>query len=173
MVDHIRADYPNEFVQVNVDASNFGLRVSRKSNEGWQRYDSIIPLPEEAYNVNARTVPDNLVLPTLPTRKPRMASSSKSPPRGQLRPGPHHGEPGEGKGVVDSMGHFLRGEGSSPGAPSPPECILLTPPNPNFLEPHIEYIEYVIISSTNVIKTLPLYLKDITLFYSSCRPPAG
>jgi len=80
VVEHIREDHPGEYIRVQVEASKFSLKIARRSKEGtWFNYKDSIPLPEEAYNITARSVPDDLVVPNLPERPRRNAS----PPRGE------------------------------------------------------------------------------------------
>jgi len=67
VVTHVRNVYPEDYVKVQVDPTNFCLKVSRRSKkDGWFKYDDSIPLPEEAYNTTARSVPENIQLNNLP-----------------------------------------------------------------------------------------------------------
>ena len=52
-----------------MDAAKFGLKVSRRTAEGWVFYDNLVPLPVEAYDTLARTVPDDLQVTGLPPRR--------------------------------------------------------------------------------------------------------
>ena len=69
VVDHIRQDYPGEFVRISVDVAKFGLKIARRCNDSWVHYEGLVTLPEEAYNVSARTVPDNINVGNLPPRR--------------------------------------------------------------------------------------------------------
>ena len=83
VIEHVRIDYPEDYIKVQVDPSKFCLRVSRRSKtDGWFKFDDPVPLPEEAYNIAARTVPEDLVIPNLPVRTRR----EKSPPRREKTP---------------------------------------------------------------------------------------
>jgi len=69
VIEHVRNDYPEEFIKVQVDPKKFCLKVSRRTvSKEWFKFDDDIPLPEIAYNINARSVPDDFVMPPLPTR---------------------------------------------------------------------------------------------------------
>ena len=80
VVDHVRALWPGEFVKVQVDPTNFCLKVSRRlaDKKTWFKFDDTIPLPEEAYNTTARSVPDGLVMNNLPVRALRISLSAGS-----------------------------------------------------------------------------------------------
>ena len=80
VVDHVRALYPGEFLKVQVDPTNFCLKVSRRTADKKTRFkfDDPIPLPEAAYNTAARSVPEDLVLTNLPVRTLRLNTSSGS-----------------------------------------------------------------------------------------------
>ena len=66
VISHMQPHFQGEFIKVTVDAAKFGMKVSRKSATGWINYGKLIPFPEEAYNVTARVVPDDLELTDLP-----------------------------------------------------------------------------------------------------------
>ena len=90
VVDHIRDAYPGQFVRVNVDTDKFCLRASRRSPDGWYKYDKPIPLPDIAYNVHARSLPEDMVKMDLPELFPSMetaeASTGPPTPSGPLGP---------------------------------------------------------------------------------------
>ena len=71
VIEHIREDYKGEYIRVSVDANKFALKVARRNGETWYNYDELVKLPEEAYNVSARTVPEGLTIPNLPPRRQR------------------------------------------------------------------------------------------------------
>ena len=46
VVEHIRADYPEEYIKVQVDTGNFCLKIARRAKDGtWSNYKENIPLP--------------------------------------------------------------------------------------------------------------------------------
>jgi hypothetical protein len=69
VVNHVRKDFPRDFIKVTVDSENVALNVSRRGDDGWYTYNDPIPLPREVLDVHARYVPDNLVLRNLPERR--------------------------------------------------------------------------------------------------------
>ena len=75
VVEHIRADHPEEYIKVHVDAGKFCLKLARRAKNGtWYNYKDSIPLPEECYNTTARTIPEDLIVPNLPARTRRESS---------------------------------------------------------------------------------------------------
>ena len=67
VVTHLREAYPEDFIKVSIDTAKFGLKVSRRSKDGsWYNYDKLVNLPEEAYNISARTVPEGVSVANLP-----------------------------------------------------------------------------------------------------------
>jgi hypothetical protein len=71
VVAKVKKDYPNNQVKVVVDTKTASLRVSRRErnldNPGkWSAFDVNVPLPREALNVSARTVPPDSKLDKLP-----------------------------------------------------------------------------------------------------------
>jgi len=76
----VRVQYPGEFVKVQVDPTNFCLKVSRRlaDKKTWFKFDDPIPLPEECYNTTARSVPEGLVMNNLPVRTLRINLSAGS-----------------------------------------------------------------------------------------------
>ena len=80
VIDHVRVQYPGEFVKVQVDSTNFCLKVSRRlaDKKTWFKFDDPIPLPEECYNTTARSVPEGLVMNNLPVRTLRINLSAGS-----------------------------------------------------------------------------------------------
>jgi hypothetical protein len=79
VIDHFRSCYQEDYIKVQVDPSNFCLKVSRRSKkDGWFKYDDPIPLPEEAYNTTARSVPEGFVIQNLPVLIRRENASAES-----------------------------------------------------------------------------------------------
>ena len=79
VIDHFRSCYQEDYIKVQVDPSNFCLKVSRRSKkDGWFKYDDPIPLPEEAYNTTARSVPEGFAIQNLPVLIRRENASAES-----------------------------------------------------------------------------------------------
>jgi len=72
VIEHVREDYEDEYIRVSVEPSKFALKVARRTEHGWYNYSDLVKLPEEAYNVSARTVPEGLTIPNLPPRRQRL-----------------------------------------------------------------------------------------------------
>jgi hypothetical protein len=69
VIDHMRKEYPGDFIKVTVDSLNRQLKVARrKKGEGWYTLDNAIKLPVEVLDVHARFVPEGLVMDNLPTK---------------------------------------------------------------------------------------------------------
>ena len=74
VIDHVKADYPDNFVRVTVDPGKFALKVARKlsaradesGTADWKVYDSLIPLPKEALDISARSVPEGFRMSSFP-----------------------------------------------------------------------------------------------------------
>ena len=68
VIDHVKADFPGEYVRVNVLADKLCLSVARRANKDteWTYCREDICLPKEVLNVSSRTVPKDLVIPNLP-----------------------------------------------------------------------------------------------------------
>ena len=94
VISHVKVNYPDNQVKVNVDLKNLGLKVSRRPpSEGgrlqyWKEHDRLIPIPAEAYDIGARKIPDNFVVRDLPDSPAKVnamnvdrSPASKSPPR--------------------------------------------------------------------------------------------
>jgi hypothetical protein len=78
VIDHMKVQYPEQFIKVTVDTANLLLRVTRRhKTKGWYSLDEPIKLPEEVLDIHARKVPDGLPALILPVRK---ESSSETPP---------------------------------------------------------------------------------------------
>jgi hypothetical protein len=69
VIEHVRNDFPKDYVKVTVDAKNVSLRLSRKGHDGWYTYDDPIELPREVLDIHSRTVPANLMVRNLPNRR--------------------------------------------------------------------------------------------------------
>jgi len=75
VIAHVKSDYPDNQVKVNVDVKNFGLKVSRRPPANkesrvkpvWKDFDRLIPLPKEVLDTSARTIPENFKVAGLPT----------------------------------------------------------------------------------------------------------
>ena len=87
VVNHVKKDFPENMVRVNVDLPKLALRVARKppgSNQIWKDYKELIPLPAECYDVAARKIPENFTVTSLPFTAPMEtdsgSASGKSPP---------------------------------------------------------------------------------------------
>jgi hypothetical protein len=66
VIQHVRAEFPKDYVKVTVDAENMALKISRRSSDGWYTFDDPIYLPKEVLDINARWVPDGVVVKDLP-----------------------------------------------------------------------------------------------------------
>ena len=78
-VDQVKADFPDNFVRVNVDVKNLALKLARrpklestKGKSEWVYYSRPVKLPREVLNIQARTVPENLVYEGLPPSSPNL-----------------------------------------------------------------------------------------------------
>jgi hypothetical protein len=74
VIDKVKEDYPNSRVKVIVDANRFCLRAARREKGGeggkkWESFESLIPLPREALNVETRRVPEGFSMEFLPPGK--------------------------------------------------------------------------------------------------------
>ena len=71
-VDSGKKARPGSFVRVNVDTTNFCLRMAwrAKTETSWTNHPDAIPLPSAALDIKARKAPDNIVLTNLPTTPP-------------------------------------------------------------------------------------------------------
>ena len=86
VINHVKQDYPDNQVRVNVDLKNLALKVSRRApaEEGhtahWHEHKRLITLPKEVFDVGARKVPDNFRVRDLPDSpcKPAMQTDSDS-----------------------------------------------------------------------------------------------
>ena len=91
VVSHVKKDYPNSQVRVNVDLKNLALRVARRppAEEGqprsdWIDHTRLITLPAEVFDITARSVPDNFRVKDLPDSPSK--SASKRPASGNSVP---------------------------------------------------------------------------------------
>jgi hypothetical protein len=78
VVDHVRLTHPSDFVKVSVVSKEFSLKVSRRpqgKNLKWIDYPDLLPLPSEAWNVDAKKVPDGLRMFYLPVENDDMTVS--------------------------------------------------------------------------------------------------
>jgi hypothetical protein len=67
VVDHFRAEYPNDYVKVYVDTEKLVLNVARKvKGRGWFDHSDPIPLPPEVLDIRARFAPKDFKLNGLP-----------------------------------------------------------------------------------------------------------
>jgi hypothetical protein len=81
VIDHFRILYPNDYIRVSVDAPSLSLRVSRRvKNDGWYVHNDPIKLPQQALDIYARFVPDDLPLPDLPVIRRDSVSSNQPGP---------------------------------------------------------------------------------------------
>jgi hypothetical protein len=70
VVDHFRADYPEDYIKVAVDTQSLTLRVSRRvKGDGWYNHKEPIPLPDLAFDIRSRFPPKELVMKNLPNRR--------------------------------------------------------------------------------------------------------
>jgi hypothetical protein len=105
VIDKVKHDYPDNQVKVAVDTKRFCLKVARRctveGNENygkkWNSYERLIPLPNEALNVEARWVPEGFKMEFLPPgrEKGQTGSPVKCTPSGdgmdvELPPSPSH-----------------------------------------------------------------------------------
>jgi hypothetical protein len=67
VVDHFRAEYPNDYIKVFVDSQKLALKVSRKvKGRGWFDHHDPIQLPPEVLDIRARFAPKDFKLNGLP-----------------------------------------------------------------------------------------------------------
>ena len=84
VIAHVKKDYPDNQVRVNVDLKNLALRVGRRPPpvEGhpaeWQEHKRPISLPPEAFDVSARSVPENFRVSDFPD-SPRKEIPKETP----------------------------------------------------------------------------------------------
>ena len=87
VINHVKQDYPDNQVRVNVDLKNLALRVSRREPAGeglppptWHEHKRLITLPKEVFDVSARKVPDDFRVRDFPDSpcKPAMRTDSES-----------------------------------------------------------------------------------------------
>jgi len=94
-VSHVKRNYPDNQVRVNIDLKNLGLKVGRRppAVDGhpadWKDYTRLIALPPEVFDVSARTIPENFKvsdLPDTPVKQVPMQTDSAptSSPAGRL-----------------------------------------------------------------------------------------
>jgi hypothetical protein len=77
VIDHMRKEFPGDFIKVTVDSANRSLNVSRrKKGEGWFKMNDPIKLPVEVLDVHAYFVPEGLVMNNLPKRKTNTVDTS-------------------------------------------------------------------------------------------------
>jgi len=71
-VAHIKAQFPDNHVRVNVDTANLGLKISRRPPNCpvWKDYKHPVPLPPEVFDVTARSVPVGFKVTGLPEPDP-------------------------------------------------------------------------------------------------------
>jgi len=61
VVDHVKKSFPDDYIKVNVLVKEFSLKVSRRpkgQNREWFVLPDLIPLPEEAWNVSVKKIPE-------------------------------------------------------------------------------------------------------------------
>jgi hypothetical protein len=69
-VDHLRKDYPQDYIRVTVDTDKVALKISRKNKvEGWFHWDEPVLLPEEVLDIHARDAPDSMIVRNLPCKR--------------------------------------------------------------------------------------------------------
>jgi hypothetical protein len=90
VIDHMRKQFPGDYIRVTVDSDNMSLKVSRrKKGDGWYSLDDPIKLPWEVLDVQARVVPEGLRVPNLPVRKQDVEPSGEEEGGGgDMRPWP-------------------------------------------------------------------------------------
>jgi hypothetical protein len=89
VVDHVRDSHPSDFVKVTVVPKEFSLKVSRRpqgKDLKWIDYPDLLRLPDEAWDVSTKKVPDGLRMFYLPSEpiehmvgSPAKEDRSKSP----------------------------------------------------------------------------------------------
>jgi len=79
-VDHFKAKYPGDLVRVQVDSANIALKVFRRPEKGnqWVQLNKSIPLPNDVYNIGARSVPLGFKMPIEPGTPPAQSSVPES-----------------------------------------------------------------------------------------------
>jgi hypothetical protein len=79
VIDHMRKEFPGDYIRVTVDSDNMALKVARKKKgDGWYTLDDDIKLPNEVLDIHARKVPDGFVLNNLPVRKEQESTEADS-----------------------------------------------------------------------------------------------
>lgn len=63
-ITHFKEEFPRDFIRVNVDATNFALKVSRKpeGSPSWLPYRGTVSLPPEALDTTARKIPEGVTV---------------------------------------------------------------------------------------------------------------
>jgi hypothetical protein len=73
-IDHLRKDYPEDYIRVNVDMDRVALKISRKNKvNGWFHWDEPVKLPEEVLDIYSRIIPDHMIVRNLPCKPDRDA----------------------------------------------------------------------------------------------------
>jgi len=86
VVDHVRSTHKEDFVRVSVISKEFSLKVSRRppgKDLPWVDYPDLLRLPDEAWDVSAKKVPDGLRMFYLPLDTDGGEEMFVSPSRGE------------------------------------------------------------------------------------------
>ena len=88
VIDHVKTNFPGEYVRVNVDAGNLSLSVARRANKDteWTYCKEDVRLPKEVLNVSARSVPKDLPPMNLPGGGGRYTPTKPDRSRPSRRP---------------------------------------------------------------------------------------
>ena len=80
VVAHVKGQFPEDKVRVAVDTTNLGLKISRKPPDypSWKDYKPLIPLPEEVFDVAARSVPLGFKVTGLPEPDPAKMDTTQN-----------------------------------------------------------------------------------------------
>jgi hypothetical protein len=69
VIDHVRISHPEDYVKVTVSVKDFSLKASRRpqgKDRKWIEYPDLLRLPDEAWDVSAKKVPEGLRMFYLP-----------------------------------------------------------------------------------------------------------
>ena len=88
VIDHVKTDFPGEYVRVNVNADKLSLSVARRANKEseWTYAKEDVQLPKEVLNVSTRTVPKDLLISNLPGNSSRYTPSKPDRSRISRKP---------------------------------------------------------------------------------------
>jgi hypothetical protein len=86
IVNKVKAENPNNLVRVNIDTNNLCFKIALRAKSSgdsyipWVHYNTTVPIPELALDINLRKVPENFKVswPALSPQKSPQKSPRKS-----------------------------------------------------------------------------------------------